>query len=106
MSNKRAYVDISGSMAQDEMIAQVKNFLANFDGEVFLFETVIYGPYPNLVQAYLSRQYWGGGTDFLPVIEHIKNNPIDEVIVVTDGYAPDIEKFPGNVTIKLAEYTV
>jgi predicted metal-dependent peptidase len=87
-------VDTSGSMGEDEMsaaIAEIDEIRRQFNCPLYLVECdadVHAGRWLTPEESCPTAFKGGGGTDFRPVFEHIKDEkvPVDIMVYLTDGY--------------------
>lgn len=91
----RTYFDCSGSMPRSAF-----GLAPEETDEFYLFDTHIHGPYDR-IRGVDALQKFCGGTDYARVWKHLEENPADTVVVITDGYGPDLDAAPANVKIIL-----
>jgi len=93
-SKMRTYFDCSGSVSREafELVPEDAT-------EVFLFDSKVYGPYSRQ-DAMKAMSLYFGGTDYREVWAHLESNPTPlSVMVITDGFGPDLELAPSFVKI-------
>lgn len=91
VSRVGVFMDTSGSVTSEtcNRVAQLVGRSRDIEASYFSFDTELHALKPG------EPLKGGGGTCFEPIVEKVRdedrNEPFDAVIVVTDGYAPQVE---------------
>jgi len=91
-------IDTSGSISQEmlrDFLSEVKGAMESFTAykiHLYCFDTVVHNPQQFNSDDITDIEEYGlagfGGTDFVPIFQHLKDNEIepDRLVVFTDGY--------------------
>lgn len=96
------YADMSGSIADDQAVAFFVETLAiqrKMKATIHLhqFDTMIHKSEIIEKQLPTIKRVACGGTNFQCVVEHARENRIRNIVIMTDGYAPDVDTTGLNV---------